>query len=108
MLANMAFGEHKPAVTVLMDTASGKEIRIVFRAGQEMKAHQAPFPIVVEVVDGLIDFGVSGAIHVLDKGMLIALDADVPHSLVAQQDSVVRLSLHKADKLARLEEVVAG
>lgn len=104
----IVYGEQKPAVTVLLDTPTGKEIRIVFREGQEMKEHQSPYPIVVEIVEGHIDFAVEGVVQPLKKGMLIALSAAVPHGLLAKMDAVVRLSLHKGDTLKRIDEVLEG
>ena len=103
---NVSYGEGKPVVNVLLNTSANKEIRIVFRQGQEMKEHKTDFPIVVEVVEGRIDFGVQGERHVLDKGSLVALEGGVPHDLLAQEDSIVRLSLHKSDTVTRVEQVV--
>lgn len=105
ILSDIEYGDAKPAIKVLFNNASVKEIRIVFRKGQEMREHQTAHPIVVEIVDGSIDFGVSGAMHRLDKGMLIALDASVPHNLIALEDSIVRLSLSKADNVERVQQV---
>jgi quercetin dioxygenase-like cupin family protein len=104
ILTDIQYGESKPAVSVLIQTASTKEVRIVFKAGQEMAQHQAPYPIVVSVVEGAIDFGVSGERVTLEKGMLIALEAHVPHDLKARQDSIVRLSLHKSDDIRRAQQ----
>ncbi|SHM73418.1 AraC-like ligand binding domain-containing protein [Chryseobacterium carnipullorum] len=83
----------KPAVKTMIKNDFAKEIRILFRDTQEMKAHTAPFPIIVHVMEGLIDFGVDGKRHLLKKGMIIQLPAHVPHDLIALQESMVRLSL---------------
>lgn len=105
LLSDIEYGDKKPAIKVLVNNAAVKEIRIVFRKGQEMVEHKTNHPIVVEIVDGSIDFGISGTIHRLDKGMLITLEAGVPHNLVALSDSIVRLSLSKADNVERVQQV---
>jgi len=103
---NLEFNETRPAIQVLMETEAGKEIRIAFKKGQVMKEHKTPFPIVVEIFEGAIDFGVNGEIHNLKKGDLISLDGGVPHDLKAVEASTVRLSLNKADSTKRVEGVV--
>lgn len=102
---DISYNEKRPAIQVMMETDSGKEIRIAFKKGQVMKRHQTPFPIVVEIFDGKIDFGVEDDKHTLDKGDLITLQGKVPHDLTAMEDSIVRLSLNKADKADRVENV---
>lgn len=103
---HIEYDEHRPTVKVLIDNNNTKEIRISFREGQEMKEHKTKFPIVVEVVDGLIDFGVGNERLRLSKGKLIALEGNIPHDLRAEQDSIVRLSLSKLDQTSRVEQVV--
>lgn len=100
------YHDERPTLKVLLDTEFGKEIRIAFKKNQVMKEHTAPFPIVVEVFEGAIDFGVNGKIQHLKEGDLIALDADVPHDLKATKTSIVRLSLNKADSIVRVRNVV--
>lgn len=102
------YNEQKPSVNVLIDNNNTKEIRIVFRQGQEMKEHKTKFPIVVEIVEGSIDFGVENERHQLSKGEIIALDGDIPHDLKAEVDSIVRLSLSKSDQTGRVEKLVNG
>ncbi len=105
ILEELNFNENKPAISVLMESYFTKEIRILFRKDQLMKEHKAPFPIVVEIVDGEINFGVQGEILSLKKGQLIALEASVPHDLHAVTESIVRLTLSKGDNANRVKEV---
>lgn len=103
---DLIYHDERPTLKVLLDTEFGKEIRIAFKKNQVMRKHTAPFPIVVEVFEGAIDFGVNGEIQHLEEGDLIALEANVPHELRAIKSSIVRLSLNKADSIVRVSDVV--
>lgn len=102
----LVFGEAKPAVKLVLETPFSKEIRITFKEGQLMKEHKTPFPIVVEIVEGEIDFGVNGETHSVKKGALLTLEGGIPHDLLAKQDSIVRLTLSKFDAVERVEQVI--
>jgi len=106
ILENVEFSDGKPNIKVLLESDTTKEIRIAMKQNQEMREHKAPFSIVVEIVDGEIDFGVNGKIENLKKGDLVSLEANVPHSLKAISDTIIRLSLNKKDKVTRVEGVV--
>nr|WP_255669451.1 cupin domain-containing protein [Myroides oncorhynchi] len=106
LVENIEYGDKKPAIKILVDNDFSKEIRIVFREGQEMKEHKTSFPIVVEIVRGAITFGVEGQPHHLSEGSLIALEPSIPHDLIATKDSIVRLTLHKSDQIKRVLEVI--
>jgi quercetin dioxygenase-like cupin family protein len=103
---NVEYQEHKPAVSLLLDNAFSKELRIALRNGQLMKEHKAPYPIMVQVLTGGIEFGVTGEKYQLQAGDLIALEANVPHDLLATADAIVRLTLHKADTDERVKQVI--
>ncbi|MCK4562645.1 MAG: cupin [Flavobacteriaceae bacterium] len=105
LLKNIEYKEDKPAINVLFETESTKEIRIVMRKGQNMKKHQTPFPIVVEMFDGDLDFGVEDNLYHLKRGDILALDGGVPHDLLAKSDCIVRLTLSKSDSVKRVEKV---
>lgn len=106
ILENIEYGSDKPVVNVLFDTESTKEVRISFKEGQEMKKHKTKYPIVVEIVEGTIDFGVKNQRYNLHKGTLVALEGNIEHDLIAKKDSIVRLSLNKLDQTQRVRNLV--
>ncbi|MBI9062956.1 MAG: hypothetical protein JEZ14_13315 [Marinilabiliaceae bacterium] len=105
ILADLKYGDERPAISVLFESQTSKEIRILLKAGQIMKEHKTTFPITVELFEGTLDFGVEGTIHHLTKGDLLSLDANIPHDLKALSDSIVRLTLSKGDVVQRVVEV---
>ncbi len=106
ILKDVRYNEKKPAISVLMETATSKEIRIVFVENQQMKEHQTPHPITVEMVEGTLDFGVEGKVLHLERGDILSLDGGVPHDLLAKSKCIVRLTLSLADSLQRVEDVL--
>ena len=102
---SLEFNENRPAIKVLLETPFTKEIRIALKKGQEMKEHKTSFPIVIYIVEGIIDFGLPTERMQLNKGDLIALDGNVPHDLVAVAESIVRLTLTMQDTADRVKNV---
>lgn len=102
---NILYKDNKPNIEPIFETPFSKEIRITMKKGQEMKEHKTPYPIVIELFEGEIEFGVHGENHHLHRGDILSLDGDIPHHLVALQDSIVRLTLSKYDKVERVQEV---
>ena len=106
LLTNLEFNSDKPTISVLLETNNTKEIRIAMKTGNLMKKHQTPYPIVIEIFEGEITFGVNNDVLTLVKGDIIALEGAVPHDLKATKDSIVRLTLTKHDKVERVEKVI--
>ena len=102
---DLEFNENKPAIKAILETDFTKEIRILMRENQEMKEHQTPFPILVELLEGEIIFGVEGQNYEVKKGDLLTLSGGVPHNLIAKKESVIRLTLSKLDSSKRVEGV---
>lgn len=102
----IAFDDNKPLITVLFETEFTKEIRIVMKESTVMKKHKSKFPIVIQLLEGSIDFGTSDEIHKLKTGDIIALKGNIPHNLVATKNSIIRLSLTKYDNTERVNNVI--
>ena len=105
-LKDIKYNDKKPALTLLLDTVFTKEIRIVFKKGQVMKDHQAPFAIIVQITEGIINFGVDNEMYQLKTGDMISLKPHEVHNLLALENSIVRLSLLKTDSVKRVKEAV--
>ncbi len=100
------FNDSKPAISLMLETDNTKEIRILMKKGQEMRKHTTGFPIVVHLISGAIDFIVEDSTHALEAGAILGLNSKVPHSLLAKEDSMVRLSLAKQDSVSRVTSVI--
>ncbi|WP_339653183.1 cupin domain-containing protein [uncultured Maribacter sp.] len=103
---NLDFNDNKVTIKVLLETSFSKEIRILFKKGQVMKEHKAPFPIIVHILAGEIAFGVEGNVHELKQGAILTLAGNIPHDLTATTASIVRLTLSKQDTADRVKDVV--
>ena len=104
--SDVEYNDAKVRTQLILETAFSKEIRILLKKGQSMREHKAPFPIVVHLLEGSIDFGIAGQNNRLEKGAILTLEGNTPHDLYAHEDSMVRLTLSKQDKVERVEDVV--
>lgn len=101
---DVAYSDNKIVTKVILETSFSKEIRILLKNGQVMKEHKAPFPIVVHILQGEIDFGVDGEAIKLRTGNIITLESNIPHDLTARKDSIIRLTLAKQDNALRVKK----
>lgn len=99
------YSDAKIKTEVILETSFSKEIRILLKKGQIMRDHKAPYPIIIHLLEGNIDFGIEGDINRLSKGAILTLEGNVAHNLFAHEDSIVRLTLSKKDKAERVEGV---
>ncbi|HRI01967.1 MAG TPA: cupin domain-containing protein [Saprospiraceae bacterium] len=105
-LSEIEFNPSKPSVQLILETAFTKEIRISFLEGQLMKEHKSSFPIIIQVLTGNISLTVDEEKLELSSGDLISLAGNIPHSLFANSQSIVRLSLIKQDEFERVQNAV--
>lgn len=103
---NLEYSDKKVQISSMFESDTAKEIRIVFKKEQIMKDHKTSFPITIEIFEGSIDFGVNNEIFTLIKGDIVSLGANIVHNLKANDDSIVRLTLSKADSVNRVNGVL--
>lgn len=65
---------------------------IAFDAGVELPDHKARTPILVQVIDGEVDFTVNGEVHRLAVGGAIHLEADLPHAVYAEKPARITVT----------------
>jgi len=54
---------------------------VVVRSGGRLHEHRAAGPVTIQVLEGKIELDVAGECCPLSAGMLLALDAGVPHAV---------------------------
>lgn len=75
----------------IFNNENGGVALIAFKAGQKLDEHLAPANLLVTVLEGEIEFTVIDRPHNLRAGEFLLVGQDVPHSVVARQDSKVML-----------------
>lgn len=54
-----------------------------FDKGQGLSEHSAPFDAMVQIVDGEAEITIAGEPHIVSKGEIIIMPANIPHALQA-------------------------
>lgn len=78
---------------VLMKQPWGEIRRMVLPAGKELRQHSAPAPIIVQCLEGSMDFTAFGRTSQLEAGAMLYLPAAEPHSVRAREDTSFLLML---------------
>ncbi|MBS3763387.1 MAG: cupin domain-containing protein [Planctomycetes bacterium] len=97
-LASMV--EYQTGSTVsreLAKTSGGTVTLFAFDSGQGLSEHTAPFDALVLIVDGQGQLTIGGETVEPDKGELVLMPADVPHSLQAEQRFKMLLVMLRGD-----------
>lgn len=104
---DIEFDEIRVKTKILVETSFSKEIQILMKAGQFMKEHKAPYPILIHIIEGNIELGVEKKHITMKSGDIISLEGNIPHDLTAKEDTIIRLTLSKLDKVKRLNDVIS-
>lgn len=73
--------------STLFKTEQVEVIRIVMRSGKEIPEHEAPGEIIVQCLEGRIEFTASGAVKELGSGQMLYLRAEEPHAVRCLDDA---------------------
>lgn len=92
------YQEGRVSPHTLLDTPSVRVIHIALDVGTELKEHMTSYPIVVEVIEGTISFGVNAQEYVLEAGGMIHVEAKLLHAVRAITQSRINIMLLKVAK----------
>ena len=87
------FREDKPYVQVLSDIGDACVVLFTFKAGQKLKEHRTTSQLLVQVLRGRATFSTAGNSVKLQAGMVLQLEENVPHSVLAQTDVVMLVTM---------------
>jgi quercetin dioxygenase-like cupin family protein len=77
----------------LIKTKAIEVIRLVIPAGKEIPTHKAKGEIIVQCLEGKIDFTACGKTHNLEAGQLLYLPTGEPHSLRGIENGSLLLTI---------------
>lgn len=89
-------GDDKVNFHGVFSNENGGVALLAFKAGQVLDTHLAPAELMVNVLEGEIEFTMIDDTHTLKSGDFILVGEGVPHSVVAKADSKLMLVKIKA------------
>jgi quercetin dioxygenase-like cupin family protein len=87
------FRADRPYVQVLSDLGAARVVLFAFQAGQRLKEHRTSSQLLVQVLRGRITFATADNSVILQAGMVLQLEENVPHNVTAQTDAVMLLTM---------------
>lgn len=75
----------------IFSNANGGVVLVAFKAGQKLDTHTAPAEVMVNVLEGEIEFTMLGTPHTVKSGEFLLMGANVAHSVVAKADTKMML-----------------
>ncbi|MBD5213234.1 MAG: hypothetical protein HDS75_00230 [Bacteroidales bacterium] len=80
----------------IFSTDNGGVVLVGLKAGQKLDTHTAPAEVMVNLLEGEIEFTMLDKVNTLHGGEFLLMGSDVPHSVVAKADSKIMLVKVKA------------
>lgn len=91
-------GEDRPHFHRIFENVNGGVVLIALKAGQRLSEHLAPAELMVNVLEGSVEFTMIDRPHTINTGEFLLIGEGVPHSVVAKADSKIMLVKVKSDK----------
>lgn len=88
--------EDHPQFHRIFENANGGVVLLALKAGQKLDEHLAPAELMVNVIEGSIEFTMIDKPHTINAGEFMLVGEGVPHSVVVKADSKVMLIKVKA------------
>ena len=77
----------------VIEKSAGTVTLFAFDAGQGLSEHTAPFDALVQIIDGAADITIAGSVHTVKEGEMIIMPAGKPHSLKANRQFKMCLTM---------------
>ena len=77
----------------LIDKSVGTVTVFAFDHGQGLSEHTAPFDAFVQIIEGTADITIDGSLHTVKEGDMIIMPANRPHSLKANPQFKMLLTM---------------
>ena len=77
----------------LIDKSVGTVTVFAFDHGQGLSEHTAPFDALVQIIDGTADITIDDSLHTVKEGEMIIMPANRPHSLKANPQFKMLLTM---------------
>lgn len=84
-------GNDKVHFKHIFNNENGGIALVAFKAGQKLDTHTAPAEVMVNVLEGEIEFTMLDKTNILKSGEFLLMGANVPHSVMAKTDSKMML-----------------
>ena len=75
----------------IFNNANGGVSLVAFKAGQKLDTHLAPAEVMVYVLEGEVEFTMLEKVNTIKGGEFLLMGAEVPHSVVAKEDTKLAL-----------------
>ena len=80
----------------IFSTGNGGVVLVGLKAGQKLDTHTAPAEVMVNLLEGEIEFTMFDKVSTLRSGDFLLMGSEVPHSVIAKADSKIMLVKIKA------------
>lgn len=100
------FRDEGPYVQVLSDMGAARLVLFAFKTGQHLKEHTTSSQLLVQVLRGRITLTAAGNSVKLQAGMVLQVEAQVPHQVVALTQAVMLVTMVPSPASHSLEREV--
>lgn len=87
LTAQIVSGNDRVKFNSIFSTPNGGVVMVAFKEGQKLDTHTAPAVVMVNVIEGEVEFTMIDKPHTLKAGEFLLMGEGVPHSVVAKADS---------------------
>lgn len=84
-------GNDKVHFNQIFNNENGGVVLVAFKAGQKLETHTAPAEVMVNVLEGEIEFTMLDKVHTIKSGEFLLMGAEVAHSVQAITDTKLLL-----------------